>query len=374
MKSFDSAHKSIASVLGVAVTAGLVAGLVANPAAAQPGTPASTQSSPPQFASEEDWRAFMTRTPAPEKGCYEATYPHPAWQRVPCTSAPQRPYPPVHGTRPITEVGNGNDYSAGAPSPHLISEAVGSFYKVTGVKSEKNECTNTDFPSCSSCGVTGNGFFSLQLNTNLFKTSVCSNESCRGWQQFVFANGGTNNTYVFIQYWLINYDQSCPSGWASYSPDCYRNSDLAAFPPTQSIVNLGKLTLTGQTSKGAKDTITFQGTSGGQTKLYTITGLDSILNASEGWTSAEFNIVGNGCGSTATFNHGSTVTVKTRIVDGVKSAPLCVDQGTTGETNNLTFVETTTAAPAGSSPEIVFTESNAGGSQNGKVCHPIAQK
>jgi hypothetical protein len=71
-------------------------------------------------------------------------------------------------------------------------------------------------------------------------------------------------------------------------------------------------------------------------------------------------VLGNAGGSKADFNTGSSVTVKVAVSDGSTAAPTCVspskDDGTTGETNNLTLGKCTTAG--GSTPSIEFTESH----------------
>ena len=66
--------------------------------------------------------------------------------------APNRPYKPAEGPRPST-VGNGNDYAAQVAG--TISSARGSFDTATGL----------DFHPVQ--------FYSLQLNTNFFTTSLC---------------------------------------------------------------------------------------------------------------------------------------------------------------------------------------------------------
>ncbi|MGD0866321.1 MAG: hypothetical protein ABSA49_12275, partial [Rhizomicrobium sp.] len=69
------------------------------------------------------------------------------------------------------------------------------------------------------------------------------------------------------------------------------------------------------------------------------------------------NIFGDGGGSVASFNKGSSITVKVNIANG-RRAPDCVAHGgTTGETNNLTLGKKCTAS-GGKTPAISFTESN----------------
>ena len=71
-------------------------------------------------------------------------------------------------------------------------------------------------------------------------------------------------------------------------------------------------------------------------KAYKTTGEDSVVYLSTGWKESEFNIVGDGGGSEADFNSGSSITVKSAVTNGTTNAPICASNaGTTGETNNL---------------------------------------
>jgi len=209
----------VTRLIGLTVVASLLWGLLPSratwaqapaakesaPALQVPPAPTTSQAS----AAHKAWRESMSRTPKPKKGCYKATYPNTQWQEVPCTTAPQRPYPPARGRRPDT-VGNGTDLAVRA-SGYSITAAQGSFDNVTGVTSE----TGTTYGiGCSNPVSNIPNTFSLQLNTNFFGTSVCNGVAgCRGWQQFIFSNAG----YVLMQYWLINYisppvNPTCPAG------------------------------------------------------------------------------------------------------------------------------------------------------------------
>ena len=90
---------------------------------------------------------------------------------------------------------------------------------------------------------------------------------------------------------------------------------------------------------------------------YSTTGSDSVVDLATAWTESEFNIIGDGDGSEADFNAGSSITVKVAVTNGTKNAPICAaDSGTTGETNNLNLGACTSTG--GASPYIEFTESN----------------
>jgi hypothetical protein len=82
-----------------------------------------------------------------------------------------------------------------------------------------------------------------------------------------------------------------------------------------------------------------------------------MLNLGAAWKDAEFIIAGDGRGSQATFNAGSTIVVRTTVHSGSRNAPTCVKEGFTGETNNLNLVGTA-AVGTGPSPAVVSTQSN----------------
>jgi len=298
----------------------------------------------------------MRQVPLPKKGCFTSSYPSTEWREVPCATPPARPYPPARGPLPLT-VGNGNDVSAEVTGH--ISTAVGSFDSVTGVTSETGQVNGAG-------GQVAN-IFSLQLNTNFFSGSPTCNgaanpSTCLAWEQFVYSNGesGSFSGFAFIQYWLIHYNTTCPSGWNTFTAGsetyCWMNSTDGVSVPNQVIANLGNLSVTGQAISGGSDAIIV----GTGSNLYSAQGPDSVLVLAQGWQEAEFNIVGDCCGSQANFNSGSTIVVRTSVDSGTLSAPSCDGQGFTGETNNLSFGGAPSAEP-GSLPAVVFTESSAGG-------------
>ena len=318
---------------------------------------ATEQMSPEEAHRREAWRDFMRVTPKPKKGCFTATYPKTEWQEVPCITPPDIPMPPRQGVRPLV-VGNGDDISAQVPTTGFISTAIGSFDSVTGVTSESSPIGNSG-PSVANA-------YTLQINTDFFASTACAgspNTGCRGWEQFVHANDGSSGS-VFIQYWLIRYNTTCPMGWTQFmftgSTDiyCYRNSPGATAVPNQPITNLGQLSLAGSVS-ATSDSATL--TTG--TNAYSVAGSNSV-NAAAGWQTAEFNVFGYGGnssgGGAATFNSGSTIVPRTRIFYGSPNPPTCVASDFTGETNNLSFGPTAPVATA-PGPAVNFTESSAGG-------------
>jgi hypothetical protein len=270
---------------------------------------------------------------------------------VRCVEPPELPYLPANGPRPFT-VGGSNDYAAEVAG--TMSGAEGSYDSVTGVTSE------TGPEGGVGAGVANT--YSLQLNTRPFTTSVCNpspNAGCRGWQQFLYSSSGGS---VFIQYWLLRYNTTCPGGWNSFSfPGstdiyCWRNGPNAAAVARQPITNLANLRLAGGANAAGNDSVTmFVGTT---TAVAANAG--SILDLGTNWKGAEFILVGDCCSSEATFNAGSTLVVRTTVHNGTTGAPTCHLEGFTGETNNLNLVGTTAVSP-GASPAIISRQSNSPG-------------
>ncbi|UWE11184.1 hypothetical protein [Actinacidiphila bryophytorum] len=327
-------------------------------------TGAAAGSTAPSPLTAQQWHSSMAQLATPAKGCYTASYPALAWQATGCTTAPATPFVPKaagaaagphlpavargsspagataagHGTAGATPyvVGNGIDFSAGVSG--VLNGATGSFATVSGVTSE-----------------TGGGVansYSLQLNSAPFTSPVCAGHpGCQGWEQFIFSNPGTGPSSAFIQFWILNYAATCPAGWWTYSVHCYRNGS-AVTVPSQPIANLASLSLSGNVTS-ALDTVVMS-TGGGTLSASTA---DSTLSLAAAWNAVEFMIGGNGGGSMATFNPGSTLTVRTVTHNGTTAAPTCLTQGYTGETNNLNLVGTPAYGP-GTSPSMQSVQSN----------------
>jgi hypothetical protein len=288
----------------------------------------------------------MTKTLPPRRGCFTASYPSTVWLETPCADPPATPG--MDGGVPAEVVGGSNDYTAQVTSGQ-ITAALGSFPSVVGVTSESDGATNN--------------IFSLQMNTNTFDTSACSGAvgSCKGWQQFVYSNWGN----VFIQYWLIGYGTTdstvawnCPLPFKRYhsTANCMYSTPVKPVP-VQSIVNLGKLRLSGMATADGNDSVTVLTPS---RSVYAVNSDSTLgLGLPSKWKSTEFNVFGDSGGSEAFFNGGASITVATDVINGFIYAPLCApDSGTTGEKSNL-FISstcTTKTETAVSSPGIVFTE------------------
>jgi hypothetical protein len=356
-------------VLSSAATLLVASALLPRIAAAQTA-PATVQQYQDQL--HEEWRHTMHHTPAPQEGCYHASFPSTEWEKVTCVAPPA--YQSARPNLRTDTVGNGYDYVAQAPSGHTFSSVMGSFPTVSGVTSEKG--ANVPFGSGESDGITGTNQYTLQINTNIVNTAACAGYTgCYAWQQYVISTDTpvsltssalSGKTEVFIEYWLINYGSSrrasCPKGFLNAGADtkgvdCVQNTPAVVvynglLPATQ----LASLALSGTAAAGGTDTATATY----DTEAYTASVADSYTDISSKWTQAEFNVVGNAGGSRADFNKGASLTVKIAVTDGSTTAPTCVSpssyDGTTGETNNLTLGSCT--ATGGSTPYIQFTESD----------------
>ena len=121
-----------------------------------------------------------------------------------------------------------------------------------------------------------------------------------------------------------------------------------------SAAQLQETTLTG-TAAADGDTVVL--TIGDAAAITAPSGGDSMLNLAQHWNAVEWNVVGDCCGFEADFSAGSTLVVNTSVNGGAVAT--CVQEGFTGETNNLSLVGT----PARDSipPAIVFTQSDAAG-------------
>jgi hypothetical protein len=244
-------------------------------------------------------------------------------------------------------VGDGNDVS-GYVSNH-ITTAIGSFPTVTGVTSEQGYVGGNP-------PLTANTY-SLQLNTQFFSSKACNGEvNCQGWQQFVYSS---SEGVAFMQYWLIGYigstNSSCPAGWFTYSSDCYTNSAATIVNggqpiPISQLVDLRMKAA----ATAAKDTLTFNDGKVARS----VSAKDSKVYLASSWQAAEFNIVGDCCSTQAFFNNGASLEVKTVIDHTKTTAPACLGEGFTGETNNLFFVGAGTHSVKGTPPAIYFTEAS----------------
>jgi len=331
-------RSSVVRLVRTAIVAGSVVWIAPSVAVAE-DDPA------PSAPSREEWRAAMDKLPAPKEGCFTSSYPRVEWRQTVCVTAPHLPYPPALGSGSDV-VGNGNDASGYVKN--VMTTAIGSFPKVTGVTSEKGDVGGSP-PLVANT-------YTLQLNTQFFTTKVCNGQSgCQGWQQFVYSS---SEGQAFMQYWLIGYigskNASCPSGWFTYQTDCYTNSSGVTVNNGSRIPigQLVDLSLKAAAVLNGNDTLTLND---GKT-AYAVSGKDSKVDLASSWHAAEFNIVGDCCATQAVFNEGASLEVHIVTDHGNADAPSCLGSGFTGETNNLYFVATSTHKIPGSPPAIYFTE------------------
>ena len=249
--------------------------------AAKAAAAAQEEVSPEEKRKRKDWALSIHKKPAPKKGCFTVAYPSTEWKEVACVKAPNIPAIPRHGPRPAV-VGNGNDVSAQAPSGH-ISQAIGHFENVN-VTSESGPIANAG-PSIADT-------YTLQINSDQPNTGTCPGTpaaGCTPWEQWIFWNTPGTTSTASIQYWLIGYGPTCPTGqgWIQYGNSCYKNSNNAVtVTPNQSITSMANWILSG-TATATGDSITMtSGTAGGTTNG------DNVVAASTFWTIAEFNIFG----------------------------------------------------------------------------------
>jgi hypothetical protein len=102
---------------------------------------------------------------------------------------------------------------------------------------------------------------------------------------------------------------------------------------------LAKVKLVGSATSGGNDEVSLTiGT--GQATL--VTNPDSVVDLASYWNTTEWGVFGDGGGGEAFFNANTTLEARTVLKATSSSAPACVSEGFTGETNNLTL----TATPA----------------------------
>lgn len=310
----------------------------------------------------EAWRKRVLVVPRPASGCFTADFPQTAWREVPCKpSTPHKLYLPQRGgvTRLDVVGGSGPDISATVTGHITLAE--GSFDSVSGV--------------------TSSGAYTLQLNSAPFTTSACSGSpdpaSCSGWEQFVYESSGSG----FIQYWLLEYGPAgtvCPAprhtgcavnssysdGWCPFqftptgSVYCVVNAVHEAAAPAEPMTSLGLLKLAGAAAGGGSTTDAITVTVTGSPP-FGAAGNNYFPDLGSQWQEVEFNVFGDGGGSQATFNSGASAQVRTEVISGTNSGPGCHLKSWTGESTNLTLVNSAPASPAPlPGPALVFGESN----------------
>ena len=357
-------HAATSVVVLIAAVLAWPATSLAQSTTPTPAQPPQAEARQPTAAERANWRKELQAAPRPSRGCYTAIYPERQWREVACTTPPTKLYlPRPGGLTQLDKVGGGGPDFTAVVTGH-ITEAEGSFDSVTGV--------------------TATPAYSLQLNTDFFSTSTCSSSpstaTCRGWEQFIYPSSGGG----FIQYWLIDYGppgttcpapqgatcvagQSSTDGWCPQtlnwgSPPtprifCVINSVGATTAPATPATSLGQLRVDGAASGvgGATNdaiTVTVAGTPHGAA------GNNYFPDLGTQWQKAEFNVFGDGGGSQAVFNSGSSATVRVEVASGTTLGPGCVLGSFTAKSNNMTLQNTAPAAASGALPALVFAETN----------------
>jgi hypothetical protein len=229
------------------------------------------------------------------------------------------------------EVGDGTDYSAQVSG--LISKATGTFADVSSGVTEQGYVDGAG-------SLTANAF-SLQLNSQFFTGSPACDGSgdpsgCKAWQQFAYTFEGCTSSCIFMQYWLINYDATCPSGWYTYSTDCYTNSNAAEVSGLTAS-QLATVQLSGSATSGGNDGVSLSVGSGQATS---VTNSDSVVDLAASWNTTEWGVYGDGGGSEAYFGSDTTLQAQAALTATNSAAPSCIEEGFTGETNNLSLTST----------------------------------
>jgi hypothetical protein len=330
-------HSRGVRVLAAAFAAVLLAVFGATAGSASAGSPQATRTG--------EWQQAMQRLPLPGRGCFSAAFPAVKWLRAKCHAAPRIPFepappPPPGGSPPPQVVAGGGPTDYSAVVSGLLTSATGSFDSEGAGVTESGPTPTATGPGASTANV-----YSLQLNSQTFGTKACSAaKDCVGWAQFVYDSADND---IFIQYWLEHFDAACPSGWQSFTfpgaPTdiyCFTSSSgvtLTRAAPAAS--DLASVTLTGQAPAGGTDAVVM--TYGGAA-VGTDTDPDSTVLLADHWNTAEFGVYGDGFGTEATFSSGTDLHVRVTTHNGTRTAPSCVLESFTGETNSLSL----SSAPA----------------------------
>jgi hypothetical protein len=305
----------------------------------------ASAASPARPLTMSAWQSEIGHVPATGSGCFHASFPSLTWHAVQCATAPARPLAPSLPGTPDT-VGNGHDYTAVVSGS--ISKATGTLTNVSPKITEKGQIGGSGSEKANE--------FSLQLNTQFFSGSpACAKASnpskCLAWQQFVYT---TDQNIVFMQYWLIDYNATCPSGWFTDSDDCYTNSaETRLSGKALTAKSLATLSLSGSAVAGGNDQV--EVVIGGKATL--ATGKDTKIDLAAHWNTTEWDVFGDGGGGEAFFGKNTTLEAVTSITATSSSAPSCVVNGYTGETNNLSLAATP-ALGSESSPTIGTKQTN----------------
>ncbi len=282
----------------------------------------------------DDWAWQMALNSPTEPGCFSAQYPDTVWRDYGCfpavKSAPKTDNLNKAGSK---QVGGQSDWTLEAPAS--IKQAVGHFPYSPGVP--------IGFYSLSSDGQTKvDGAFSYQLTTNTINTT-CNSAPCSISLQFLL-EGPAYGTQMYMQYWAAGF---CPAGWSDTgNGTCFYNTPtIRLLTNDTGAYDLLKIKLYGFGGRSANgqplDGIVVQQTD----TLWAITSSVPGFDISNGWTSAEFNMLGGGKEGDALGGEGSELYFVADwagldVILGAtydnNAAPSCAQNGTSSEKSELT--------------------------------------
>ena len=232
-------------------------------------------------------------------------------------------------------VGNGADYT---------TDVAGTIFGATGYFSDVSPGI-TETGQTNGSGPQVPNTFSLQLNTQFFADPpACSGasdpSSCAGWQQFVYDSPSNE---VFMEYWLLNYDTTCPSGWTTFHSDCFINSaSVKASGGSLTAPELATAQLSAEATQGGNDDVILTTGSGQAAEL---TNSDSVLDVAARWNTTEWGVFGRNDGSEANFGSNTTLEAQT-VLQSDSTSATCAPGGFTGETTNLSLTGTSAIGPS----------------------------
>ena len=205
-------------------------------------------------------------------------------------------------------------------------------------RSESGFVSEHDSYSRPGCSGTAYSWYSIQVNTNIFKTNAYGGSE--GWEQFVFQNEGCPNynkgdlyvTFDEVNY-LLNHNNCPSSSWVAIYPDCYLTDPN---PPTQTPflapASLTSAHIYGQTSASWDNAeLCISGVCYAAT-----TACDCLGLYPNKWAHTEANILGFGGGSEAVFNSGVSLELQINNI-GSTTTGCSQTASVTGEEANFNF-------------------------------------
>jgi hypothetical protein len=109
---------------------------------------------------------------------------------------------------------------------------------------------------------------------------------------------------IFMQYWLIDYAATCPSGWITSGTGCYTNSNATAIPALTAS-ELSSVQFSGTAASGGNDAVSLSLV--GLATETTVTNSDSMLDLAAHWNTTEWGVYGDGDGYEAYFGANTSL-------------------------------------------------------------------